>query len=132
MKKIIALTLIALLAFALCACGGSGGGETKAEAPADNPAAGTYTGVHSKFVGDTEWSEDEVFSLELKSDGTGTSTRDGASYDVTWKLDGENFSMTETFAGLTIDYTGTLKDGELHTYNGEPTDDFTYEYVYKK
>ena len=40
--------------------------------------------------------------------------------------------MKETFMGISIDYTGTLKDGELHTYNDEPTDDLTYEYVYAK
>ena len=40
--------------------------------------------------------------------------------------------MTEKFLGMTIDYTGTLKDGELHIYNGDPSSDLTYEYVYKK
>ena len=40
--------------------------------------------------------------------------------------------MKETFLGMSIDYTGTLKDGELHIYNGEPESDLTYEYVYKK
>ena len=128
MKKIIAIALIAVLALALAACGGSG--DKKDEA--GNAAAGTYTGVHSKFVGDENWSEDEKFSLTLNADGTGTSNRDGVDYEMTWKLDGENFTMTETFMGMTIDYTGTLKDGEIHTYNGDPTDDFTYEYVYKK
>ena len=121
MKKAIAVLLILVLALSLASCGNS---EMK-------NASGTYTGVHSKWVGSEEW-ETDPFSLELKKDGTGTHNRDGLEISVTWEISGENFKMTETFLGMTIDYTGTLKDGELHLYNGEPTDDLTYEYVYKK
>ena len=120
MKKALAFILAALMIFALAACGNG----------ARSAVAGTYNGVHSKWVGSDEWDEEE-FSVELKADGTGTSNRDGASYDITWDIDGENFTMTETFIGK-IEYTGTLKDGELHIYNGEPSDPLTYEYVYKK
>ena len=125
MKK----TALIILAFAMIVILASCGGNS-----ALKEAAGTYNGVHGKFVGDTEWVDaaKEPFSLVLKDDGTGTSTRDGADYKVTWTLEGENFTMQETFLGMSIDYTGTLKDGELHVYNGEPTDDLTYEYVYGK
>ncbi len=122
MKKIIAAMLVIVMALALVACGASA--EMKA-------AAGKWEGVQSKFVGDEEW-EEGGFSLELNDNGKGTSTRDGASYDITWSVEGENFTMSETFLGLTIEYTGTLKDGELHIYNGDPTNELTYEYIYKK
>ena len=93
--------------------------------------SGTYEGKYTKMVGDSTKNTEE-FSLELKSDGTGTSNRDGYSYDITWSLDGTKFEMTEKFMGVTIDYTGTLKDGELSIFNGDETNDFTYNYVYSK
>ena len=124
MKKAIAIILLIAAVFSLAACGSSGG-------KGKNSAAGKYEGVHCKLVGSEEW-EDEEFSLELKKDGTGTSTRDGSSYKMTWKLDGEDFTMQETFLGMSIDYTGTLKDGTLDIFNGDPEDIWTYEYVYEK
>ena len=94
--------------------------------------AGTYNGEYTKYVGDNTKITDEEFSVELKSDGTGSSTRDGATYDITWSLDGDKFKMTEKFAGLTIDYEGTLKDSKLDIFNGDKEDNFTVEYVYSK
>ena len=121
MKKILALAVCLLLCLPLIAsCG------------ADSPAVGTWTGKWCKCVGDEEKITDEAFSLELKKNGEGTSTRDGETYNLTWELDGEAFKMTETFLGMKLEYTGTLKDGELHLYNGDPEDPFTYEYVYSK
>ena len=95
-------------------------------------AAGTYKGIYTKFVGDDTKVEDEEFSLELKDDGTGVSNRDGASYKLTWSLKGKEFKMTETFAGMSIDYNGTLDNGKLEIYNGDKDNDFTYMYVYEK
>ena len=96
--------------------------------------AGTYDGQYTKFVGDPEDAKntEDVFSIELKEDGTGTHHRDDLDINVTWTLDGENFTMKETFLGITIDYTGTLKDGKLDIFNGDPSNDFTCEYVYQK
>ena len=112
------------------------GGKNKEEAKKQDLSAyaGKYTGLYTKFVGDSDDAKDdsEEFSLELKSDGTGTSNRNGESYNLTWNLDGEKFSMTEKFMGVTIDYTGTLVDGKLDIFNGDPEDAFTYEYVYTK
>ena len=34
--------------------------------------------------------------------------------------------------GMKMDYTGTLKDGVLHLFNGDPSDVWTCEYVYQK
>ena len=122
MKKTIAVVLALVMALMLVACGSS----------ARNDAAGTYKLRQCKFVGTDEWETDEDFTLELNADGTGTRTTDGSSFELTWDIDGESFTMTETFLALTTDYTGTLKDGELHIYNGDPTDDLTYEYILAK
>ena len=96
--------------------------------------AGNYVGEQSKLVGDTEWqsAEEEPFSIELKDNGKGKFTRDGESFDITWEIDGEKFTMKETYAGITIEYNGTLKDGKLHIYNGDASNDFTYEYELSK
>lgn len=123
MKRLLLILLTLGVLVSLAACGG---GDAAA-----NAAAGTYEGVHLKPVGDTEWVEEE-FSLELKADGTGTHSRDGESFSVTWTLEGETFTMQETFLGLSIDYTGTLKGDDLDIFNGDPEDIWTYEYVYKK
>ena len=108
MKRIIAVILSLIVVMSLAACGGgsSEGGEDKPT------AAGTYEGVESKWVGSAEATsgEESPFSLELNDDGTGVSHRDGLDIDVTWELNGEDFTMQETFMGMTIDYTGTLKD----------------------
>ena len=125
MKKLLVLTLAALMLLALGACG-------KKEPTPQELAAGTYNLVHGKFVGDDEWQTEEGVYLVLNADGTGTSTRDGETFKMTWTIDGEKFTMKETFIGMSIDYTGTLKDGELHTFNDDPADPLTYEYVYAK
>lgn len=127
MKKTLKLLLVLVAVvgvFGLTGCGKKKDDLSK--------YAGTYEGEYSKFVGDAEDAKStEAFSLELKADGKGVHNRDGASYDVTWSIDGENFKMTEKFLG-TIEYNGTLKDGKLVLYNGEATNPFTYQYVYNK
>lgn len=122
-KKLLALVLLAALLAALFAgCG---------EPDPMEQAAGTYLGQYTKMVGD-ETREEEDFRLELKKDGTGIHARDDMEFKVTWTLEGEAFTMRETFLGLSIDYTGTLSDGRLDLFNGDPTDIWTYEYVYQK
>ena len=121
MKKTIAVVMALIMALMLVACGASQ--EMK-------DASGTYKCREGKFVGDTEWQpDDDDFTIELKDDGTGKSTR-GLSSDITWKVEGETFTMHEELGNT--DYTGTLKDGELHIYNGDPTNDITYEYILVK
>ena len=123
MKRTIAVVMALVMALMLVACGAS---------EAQKNAAGTYNFQKGKFVGDNDYATDESFTLKLNEDGTGTRTTDGISYDLTWKLDGESFTMTETFLGLTIDYTGTLKDGVLDIFNDDPEDIMTYEYILVK
>ena len=131
-KWIALLLCLSLLACLLLGCGDKKDDEKKAE----DPAIGTWKGEYTQIVGDGTGSEpkseDEVFSLDLQKDGKGVHHRDGLDIDVTWKLDGENFSMTETFMGMTIEYTGTMKDGKLSIFNGDPEDMWTYLYVYNK
>ncbi len=93
-------------------------------------AVGTWVGAYGKFVGDSAGNADEEFTLVLKDNGTGTHSRDDLEIPVTWTLNGKDFAMTEKYFGVTLDYTGTLENGELHLFNGDPTNDFTYEYVY--
>ncbi|MBR1679487.1 MAG: hypothetical protein IJ704_02480 [Bacilli bacterium] len=95
---------------------------------------GTYEGQFTKFVGDPDEAKntEDAFSIELKEDGTGIHHRDDLDLSITWTLDGENFTMKETFLKISIDYTGTLKDGKLDIFNGDPTNDVTCEYVYQK
>ena len=123
-KKFISLLLvIALLGVLFAACDSGD--------PAMKAAAGTYKGQYTKLVGD-ETKNEEEFTLTLSPDGTGIHARDGMEFKVTWTLEGEAFTMKETFIGDPIEYTGTLKDGALHLYNGDPTNIFTYEYFYQK
>ncbi|MBR0135770.1 MAG: hypothetical protein IJM18_06190 [Clostridia bacterium] len=134
MKK---LPLKALcLAFALlivsAAAAGCGNAAEKADDNRPSPLAGfagEYRGVYKKFVGDAVKVTDEPFTLLLKEDGSGTFTRDGYNFDVTWSIDGDKISVTETFVGISIEYNGTLKDGVLDIFNGEPEDPLTCEYV---
>ena len=124
--KLIALLLTAaLLAALFAAC------ETVD--PAMKAAAGTYTGLYSKAVGDDDARNSEApFSLVLRTDGTGVHYHDKMEFSVTWSLDGEKITVQEAFIGVTLDYTGTLKDGELHLFNGSPELSWTEEYVYRK
>ncbi len=121
-KKMIALLLaLVVMAALLAACGDS----------ALKAAAGTYVGQYVKLVGDEE-KKTETFSLTLMEDGTGKHSRDGMEFNVTWTLEGETFTMQETFVGDPITYTGTLTEGRLDIFNGDKENIWTYEYVYQK
>lgn len=110
---------VLLLCLPLSACG------EKAD-----PAAGSYRGQVVK----TDSREDRlaVFSLLLNPDGTGTHIRNGLEIEVTWTRDGRNFAMTETWRGMELSYEGTLTDGVLDIFSGDPDDPWTIEYVYEK
>lgn len=96
--------------------------------------AGTYEGKYTKFVNDPDTAKNvsNHFAIELRENGTGTHNRDNSSFEVTWSLDKDKFSMSEEFAGEPIEYTGTLKDGKLDIFNGDPSNSLTCEYVYEK
>ena len=138
MKKVLSIVLVAILLFAglfiLTGCGNDSNDSGNAKNESLSAYAGTYKGEYTKFVGDKDSAKNDkaVFSLELNADGTGTNKRDGEEYKVTWSVEGENFKMSETFMGMSIDYTGTLKNGKLDIFNGDPKNDLTCEYVYSK
>ena len=98
----------------------------------DKGEATVWTGIYTKLVGDDDSAknEDEKFSLELYEDGTGVHHRDDMDFKVTWEKNGDEFTMNETFIGDPIVYTGKVEGNELHLFNGDPTDSWTYEYVY--
>lgn len=127
MKKYSKILLVSLIFVGVLFITGCGGKKNDMK-----DAAGTYEGKYTKIVGDDTKNTGEEFSLVLNEDGTGKHNRDGESYNVEWTLDGEKFTMKDKFGPLTIDYTGTLKDGKLQIYNGDPTDLWTYEYNYEK
>lgn len=134
MKRLIAfisfLIMIVISFSIFTGCGENKDEKKKKEAL--SAAAGTYNGAYMQIVGDSTRIEGEAFSVILNEDGTGISNREGASYKVKWSINGTEFKMTETFAGISIDYNGTLENGKLDIFNGDKNDNFTYEYVYEK
>lgn len=138
MKKVVSLSLVIIMLlsglFIFTGCVDNDKSDKKdksSKTEALSSAVGVYQGQYVKLVGDTQKVEEE-FSLELNADGTGMHNRDGYSFNVTWSVDGEKFKMSETFVGDPIEYVGTLKDGKLDIFNGDPEDMWTYEYVYEK
>ena len=104
MKKILALTLILVMVFALCACGGG-----------KNAAVGTWklTGL---FEGEEDYSAYLAMlgmdlTLVLNEDGTGTMEMMGEKIDITWadgKIinEGESLSFSVDGDTLTISEEG--------------------------
>lgn len=93
---------------------------------------GEYEGKWCKFVGDEKQETEAEFSLILNEDGTGINKRDNREFECTWGYDKDGFKLTDKFMGLEINYTGEIKEKELHIYNGDPKDELTFEYVYEK
>lgn len=123
-KSLLLVSVLAVAVFMITGCG-------KEDLSA---YAGTYEKEFEKFVGDPETSKNtEVdWTLVLNADGTGKSNRSGESYDSTWTVDGEKFTFTETFGPIKNEYTGTIKDGKIDMFNGDPKSDITLEIVFNK
>lgn len=122
--KIIKLLILSALIFAITLLAGC------AESPMEL-ASGTYVGQYSKLVGE-DVKDETAFSLILNADGTGLHSHDGSEFEIRWTLKDERVTVQESFLGLTVDYTGTLKDGRLELFNGDPGKASTAEYVYQK
>lgn len=104
-----------------------------ATSQSNTSAAGKYEGDYYKMVADEKPAEDEAgFSLVLNEDGTGTHNRNGMDYEVTWESDGTNLTMTEKFMGVEQVYKGTITDTGLDLFFGDPDNQFSFEYVYKR
>ena len=101
MKKILALTLVLVMVFALCACGGG-----------KNAAVGTWklTGL---FEGEEDYSAYLAMlgmdlTLVLNEDGTGTMEMMGEKIDITWadgKIMNEGESLSFSVDGDTLTIT---------------------------
>ena len=95
--------------------------------------AGEYEGMYTRYVGDPEdVTNKETFSLILNDNGKGVHKRDGYEYEVTWNVKKDKLNIKEKFMGLTNEYTGIFEDGKLVLYNGELTEPFTLQLIYKK
>lgn len=96
--------------------------------------AGTYEKEFEKYVGDPETSKntEDEFTLVLNADGTGKSNRGGESYNAEWSVDGEKITLIEKFGPLKNEYTGTIKNGKIDLFNGDPKNDLTLEIVFNK
>ena len=95
--------------------------------------AGTYKLEYSKYVGDPETAKNqEEWTVVLDKNGTGTSPRDGSTYNVEWSIKDDNITLKEKFMGISNDYNGTIKDGKMDIFNGDKTKDITLEAVFNK
>lgn len=107
--------------------------STDTAAQSNSSVAGKYEGDYYKMVADEKPVDDEAgFSLVLNEDGTGTHNRNGMDYECTWEADGNNLTMTEKFMGIENVYKGTITDTGLDLFLGDPDNQFSFEYVYKK
>lgn len=107
MKRILAFVLSAVMLLSLCACGG-----------AADPNLGVYKlssiiGMsvedYAELTGTTAEEAADSFKVELKNGGKATFTIDGEDTDVSWKLEGETFTLFDDEQSM----EGTLKDGEI-------------------
>ncbi len=106
--------------------------EVKEITPEMEAVAGEYKRLYIKMVCSDQKETDKEARLVLNADGTGMSYRDDLEIKIKeWTINGTEFKMTEKFLG-TIDYTGTLENGTISAFNGDPTNPMTYEYVFAK
>lgn len=84
MNKVLAVAMALIMVLALAACGGSGG-----NLPADR--IGSYTLYEMTSDGETfdneflkSWDMEDMFTLELKEDGTADMTADGETQSFKW------------------------------------------------
>ena len=94
MKRILAFVLSAVMLLSLCACGG---------------AADPNLGDYAELTGTTAEEAADSFKVDLKNGGKATFTIDGEDTDVSWKLEGETFTLFDDEQSM----EGTLKDGEI-------------------
>lgn len=128
-KKFIFSLIMLILIFNMLACS-----TARVSQSTNTDIIGHYIGQYTKLVGanSNDKSTNDLFYLDLNEDGTGISHRDNSDYTITtWQLIDGEFTMTEQMLnGDLIDYVGTLVDNKLTIYNGDPTNKWTYEYVY--
>ena len=122
MKKTIAILMLAVLLLGLlAACGGKSGGGSGSVA--NDPLLGTYKFSKMGNMPVQEYAEllelsleeaQKFMIIELKSDGKGTLSVEGEVQNITWKTEGEKFTLTakdENDQEDTVE--GTIKDGVI-------------------
>ncbi len=101
MKRLACLILALAMILALAACGGE-----------PDPNAGVYKATTAEMSGislDVNTVYEGGLSFELKDGGKAVMTMDGKDYNLRWKLDGEDLTITAADTEL----TGTLADGVM-------------------
>ncbi len=144
MKKFLLgiLTLIAVIAMAVCvaACNNGGSGDDKDPARMAE-VAGNYYVSYVKLIIDGQPEEELTYTqdnspaaLTLNADGTGTMSTYGASVSLTWTANGDTLKYTaaNTTSSLVIE-GNTLKFEATQTasYEGE-THTMTTSQIYTK
>ena len=130
MKKYLGILLVIVAVFMFSGCG-------KDEAYKEY--AGLYTEEYENLVGDPDTkTPGDGWTFELKEDGTGTSKRNGAEYNLEWHFEGDKLEngrhvvIEEKFAGITNTYTGNIDGKTIDVYNGDQSNAFTLHVVFKK
>ena len=108
-KKLLALLLAAVMLLSLTACG---------KGKSDD-VTGKYLciAIAEDGVNFTAPENDEQY-VELKKSGKGEIYTDLA-FELTWKLEGENFFGSYRIFGIDAPITGTLKDGVLEIHDDD-------------
>ena len=90
-------------------------------------AKGTYNFVYEKgpLISSTEFD----YQFILDGYGGGEYIHKGSTHKVKYKLEGTTINLTDTITG--IKYTGTLQNGELHIYDGNPNGLNVTEFLYQ-
>ena len=91
-------------------------------------AKGTYDFVYEK--GPIYSSTEYDYQFILDGYGGGEYIHKGSTHKVKYKLEGTTINLTDTITG--IKYNGTLQNGELHIYDGNPTSINVTEFLYQK
>ena len=91
-------------------------------------AKGTYNFVYEKgpLISSTEFD----YQFILDGYGGGEYIHKGSTHKVKYKLEGTTINLTDTITG--IKYNGTLQNGELHIYDGNPNGLNVTEFLYQK
>lgn len=103
LTRLLALLAAAVLMLSLAACGKESGADV----------TGRYNCIAVAYDGENFTAPDGGDSyVTLKKGGKGEISSE-LNFELTWKLDGENFSGSYTIFGIDVPVAGTLKDGVL-------------------
>ena len=117
-KAVLIVLMLLLLAVTFAAC-----------SSAPDGAGGECKFVSERVGAVVRMDYDYKFILDGK--GGGEYIHKGSSHKIKYSFtDGENIKISDRMTGIV--YTGTLIDGELHLYDGNPERMDVSEFVYQK